>query len=168
MVSKVSIEQLSINTIRTLSIDMIEKANSGHPGLPMGAAPLAYVLWTEFMNHNPKNSKWFNRDRFVLSAGHGSALLYSLLHLSGYNVTMDDLKNFRQYGSKTPGHPEVHHTDGVEATTGPLGQGIAMAVGMAMAERFLASKYNKEDLSVIDHNTYALVGDGDLMEGISH
>ncbi|MGG1290385.1 transketolase [Bacillus smithii] len=168
MVSKVSIEQLSINTIRTLSIDMIEKANSGHPGLPMGAAPLAYVLWTEFMNHNPKHSKWFNRDRFVLSAGHGSALLYSLLHLSGYNVTMDDLKNFRQYGSKTPGHPEVHHTDGVEATTGPLGQGIAMAVGMAMAERFLASKYNKEDLSVIDHNTYALVGDGDLMEGISH
>jgi len=168
MVNTVSIEQLSINTIRTLSIDMIEKANSGHPGLPMGAAPLAYVLWTEFMKHNPKNSKWFNRDRFVLSAGHGSALLYSLLHLSGYNVTMDDLKNFRQYGSKTPGHPEVHHTDGVEATTGPLGQGIAMAVGMAMAERFLASKYNKEDLSVIDHNTYALVGDGDLMEGISH
>jgi len=167
MVNTVSIEQLSINTIRTLSIDMIEKANSGHPGLPMGAAPLAYVLWTEFMKHIPKNSKWFNRDRFVLSAGHGSALLYSLLHLSGYNVTMDDLKNFRQYGSKTPGHPEVHHTDGVEATTGPLGQGIGMAVGMAMAERFLASKYNKEDLSVIDHNTYALVGDGDLMEGIS-
>ncbi|WP_339211871.1 transketolase [Aeribacillus sp. FSL K6-3256] len=168
MVNTVSIEQLSINTIRTLSIDMIEKANSGHPGLPMGAAPLAYVLWTEFMKHIPKNSKWFNRDRFVLSAGHGSALLYSLLHLSGYNVTMDDLKNFRQYGSKTPGHPEVHHTDGVEATTGPLGQGIRMAVGMAMAERFLTSKYNKEDLSVIDHNTYALVGDGDLMEGISH
>lgn len=168
MTNKVSIEQLSINTIRTLSIDMIEKANSGHPGLPMGAAPMAYVLWTEFMNHNPKNSKWFNRDRFVLSAGHGSAMLYSLLHLSGYDVSMDDLKNFRQYGSNTPGHPEVHDTDGVEATTGPLGQGIAMAVGMAMAERFLAEKYNRKDLAVIDHYTYALVSDGDLMEGISH
>lgn len=163
-----SVEQLSINTIRTLSIDMIEKANSGHPGLPMGAAPMAYVLWTEFMNHNPKNSKWFNRDRFILSAGHGSALLYSLLHLSGYQVTIDDLKGFRQFGSKTPGHPEVHHTDGVEATTGPLGQGIAMAVGMAMAESFLANKYNRDGLSVVDHYTYALVGDGDLMEGISH
>jgi len=164
----VSVEQLSINTIRTLSIDMIEKANSGHPGLPMGAAPMAYVLWTEYMNHNPKNSKWFNRDRFVLSAGHGSALLYSLLHLSGYDLSIDDLKNFRQLGSRTPGHPEVHHTDGVEATTGPLGQGIAMAAGMAMAERFLANKYNRDGLSVVDHYTYALVGDGDLMEGISH
>ncbi|MBS3681910.1 transketolase [Ornithinibacillus massiliensis] len=162
-----TVEQLSINAIRTLSIDAIEKANSGHPGLPMGAAPMAYTLWTDFMNHNPKNSKWFNRDRFVLSAGHGSMLLYSLLHLSGYNVTIDDLKNFRQWGSKTPGHPEVNHTDGVEATTGPLGQGIAMAVGMAMAERHLASKYNKEDLAVVDHYTYSLVGDGDLMEGIS-
>lgn len=162
-----TVEQLSINAIRTLSIDAIEKANSGHPGLPMGAAPMTYTLWTDFMNHNPKNSKWFNRDRFVLSAGHGSMLLYSLLHLSGYNVTIDDLKNFRQWGSKTPGHPEVHHTDGVEATTGPLGQGIAMAVGMAMAERHLASKYNKKDLAVVDHYTYSLVGDGDLMEGIS-
>jgi len=164
----VSVEQLSINTIRTLSIDMIEKANSGHPGLPMGAAPMAYVLWTEYMNHNPKNSKWFNRDRFILSAGHGSALLYSLLQLSGYDLSIDDLKNFRQLGSRTPGHPEVHHTDGVEATTGPLGQGIAMAVGMAMAERFLANKYNRDGLSIVDHYTYAMVGDGDLMEGISH
>lgn len=163
-----NIEQLSVNTIRTLSIDAIEKANSGHPGLPMGAAPMAYTLWTDFMNHNPKNSKWFNRDRFVLSAGHGSMLLYSLLHLSGYDVTMEDIKEFRQWGSKTPGHPEVHHTDGVEATTGPLGQGIAMAVGMAMAEAHLAAKFNKEDLAVVDHYTYALVSDGDLMEGISH
>ncbi|MUK90735.1 transketolase [Ornithinibacillus sp. L9] len=163
-----NVEQLSINTIRTLSIDAIENANSGHPGLPMGAAPMAYTLWTDFMNHNPKNSKWFNRDRFVLSAGHGSMLLYSLLHLSGYDVSMDDLKNFRKWDSKTPGHPEVHHTDGVEATTGPLGQGIAMSVGMAMAEEHLSAKYNKEDVSIIDHYTYALVSDGDLMEGISH
>ena len=163
-----SVEQKSVNALRTLSIDMIEKANSGHPGLPMGAAPMAYVLWTDFMKHNPKNSKWYDRDRFVLSAGHGSALLYSLLHLSGYDVTIEDLKNFRQYGSRTPGHPEVTDTDGVEATTGPLGQGISMAVGMAMAERFLAAKYNKDDLAIVDHYTYALVGDGDLMEGISH
>ncbi|WP_188455616.1 transketolase [Virgibacillus oceani] len=161
-------EQLSINTIRTLAIDAIEHANSGHPGLPMGAAPMAYTLWTDFMNHNPKNSKWFNRDRFVLSAGHGSMLLYGLLHLSGYDVTIDDLKDFRQWNSKTPGHPEVHHTDGVEATTGPLGQGVAMSVGMAMAEAHLAATYNKENYSIIDHYTYALVSDGDLMEGISH
>ncbi|GAB3066642.1 transketolase [Virgibacillus ainsalahensis] len=163
-----NIEQQSINTIRTLSIDAIENANSGHPGLPMGAAPMAYTLWTDFMNHNPKNSKWFNRDRFVLSAGHGSMLLYSLLHLSGYNVTIDDLKGFRQWGSKTPGHPEVNHTDGVEATTGPLGQGIAMSVGMAMAEAHLSAKFNKDDIKVVDHHTYAIVSDGDLMEGISH
>ncbi|MFD1450288.1 transketolase [Oceanobacillus sojae] len=162
------IEELSINTIRTLSIDAIEKANSGHPGLPMGAAPMAYTLWTDFMNHNPKNSKWFNRDRFVLSAGHGSMLLYSLLHLSGYKVSIDDLKEFRQWDSKTPGHPEVHHTDGVEATTGPLGQGIAMSVGMAMAEAHLSATYNKEAYNVVDHYTYAIVSDGDLMEGISH
>lgn len=166
--STISVEQLSINTIRTLAIDAIEKANSGHPGLPMGAAPLAYTLWTDFMTHNPKHSKWFNRDRFVLSAGHGSMLLYSLLHLSGYHVTMDDLKNFRQWGSNTPGHPEVRDTDGVEMTTGPLGQGIASAVGMAMAEAHLAATYNKEDFPVVDHHTFALVGDGDLMEGISH
>lgn len=161
-------EQLSINTIRTLAIDAIENANSGHPGLPMGAAPMAYTLWTDFMTHNPKNSKWFNRDRFVLSAGHGSMLLYGLLHLSGYDVTIDDLKSFRQWNSRTPGHPEVHHTDGVEATTGPLGQGIAMSVGMAMAEAHLASLYNKDDINIIDHHTYALISDGDLMEGISH
>ncbi|WP_409294268.1 transketolase [Peribacillus sp. SCS-26] len=161
------IDSLSINTIRTLSIDAIQKANSGHPGLPMGAAPMAYTLWTQFMNHNPKNPDWFNRDRFVLSAGHGSMLLYSLLHLSGYGVTMDDIKGFRQWGSKTPGHPEYKHTPGVEATTGPLGQGVAMAVGMAMAERHLASTYNKGDHQVVDHFTYALCGDGDLMEGVS-
>src|SRR5699024_3653341 len=158
------VEQLSVNTIRTLSMDAIQKANSGHPGLPMGAAPMTYTLFTDFMNHNPKHSKWFNRDRFVLSAGHGSMLLYGLLHLSGYDVTSDDIKNFRQWCSRTPGHPEVHDTDGVEATTGPLGQGIAMAVGMAMAEAHLAATYNKPDISIIDHYTYALVSDGDLME----
>lgn len=163
-----NIEQLAINTIRTLAIDAIEKANSGHPGLPMGAAPMAYTLFTDVMQHHPKNAKWFNRDRFILSAGHGSMLLYSLLHLSGYDVTLDDLKNFRQWGSRTPGHPEVHETDGVEATTGPLGQGVAIAVGMAMAEAHLAAKYNREHYNIIDHYTYALVGDGDIMEGISH
>jgi len=162
------IDQEAVNTIRTLSIDAIEKANSGHPGLPMGAAPMAYVLWTKFLKVNPTTSRnWKNRDRFVLSAGHGSALLYSLLHLSGYNVTLNDLKNFRQLNSLTPGHPEVNHTDGVEATTGPLGQGIAMAVGMAMAETHLAAKYNRECFPIVDHYTYALCGDGDLMEGVS-
>lgn len=160
-------DQLAVTTIRTLSIDAIEKANSGHPGLPMGAAPMAYALWTKVMNHNPKNPQWFNRDRFVLSAGHGSMLLYSLLHLAGYDLPLDELKNFRQWGSKTPGHPEYKHTDGVEATTGPLGQGIAMAVGMAMAERHLASVYNKDGHEVIGHHTYALCGDGDLMEGVA-
>src|SRR5699024_3836310 len=133
------IDALAVNTVRTLSIDAVQKANSGHPGLPMGAAPMAYARWTKHMNVNPKNSSWVDRDRFVLSAGHGSALLYSLLHLSGYDVTMDDLKNLRQYESNTPGHPEVHFTDGVEATTGPLGQGFANAVGMAMAEAHLAA-----------------------------
>lgn len=161
------VEKLSIETIRTLSIDAIEKANSGHPGMPMGAAPMAYTLWTKFMNVNPSNPEWFNRDRFVLSAGHGSMLLYSLLHLTGYDVSMDDLKSFRQWGSKTPGHPEYGHTPGVDATTGPLGQGIAMAVGMAMAERHLAETYNKPSFNVVDHFTYAICGDGDLMEGIS-
>jgi transketolase len=161
------IDDLSVTSIRTLAIDTIEKANSGHPGLPMGAAPMTYALWTRFMNQNPKNPKWFNRDRFVLSAGHGSALLYSMLHLSGYNVTMDDLKQFRQWGSKTPGHPEYGHTEGVEATTGPLGQGIAMAVGMAMAERHLAAVYNKENFEIVNHYTYSICGDGDLMEGVS-
>ncbi|MED3624160.1 transketolase [Neobacillus thermocopriae] len=162
-----TVDELSVTTIRTLSIDMIEKANSGHPGMPMGAAPMAYTLWTRFMNHNPKNPNWFNRDRFVLSAGHGSALLYSMLHLSGYNLSMDDLKQFRQWGSKTPGHPEYGHTEGVEATTGPLGQGIAMAVGMAMAERHLASVYNKDRYEIVNHFTYSICGDGDLMEGVS-
>lgn len=162
-----TIDQLAITTIRTLSIDAIEKANSGHPGMPMGAAPMAYTLWTRFMNHNPSNPKWFNRDRFVLSAGHGSMLLYSLLHLSGYDVSMEDIKQFRQWGSKTPGHPEYGHTPGVEATTGPLGQGIAMAVGMAMAERHLAATYNKDNFEIINHYTYAICGDGDLMEGVS-
>jgi len=161
------VDQLAINTIRTLSIDAIEKANSGHPGLPMGAAPMAYTLWTKFLRHNPKNPSWFNRDRFVLSAGHGSMLLYSLLHLSGYNLPMEEIKKFRQWGSKTPGHPEVGHTEGVEATTGPLGQGIAMSVGMAMAERHLAAVYNKPNHEVVDHFTYALCGDGDLMEGVA-
>jgi transketolase len=163
-----TLETLAVNTIRTLSIDAINKANSGHPGLPMGAAPSVYALWANHLNHNPKNSKWFNRDRFVLSAGHGSSMLYSLLHLAGYDVTMDDLKSFRQLNSKTPGHPEFGHTDGVDATTGPLGQGIGNAVGMAMAEAHLAAKFNKEKFPVIDHYTYALVGDGDLSEGISY
>ena len=158
---------LAINTIRSLSIDAIEKANSGHPGLPMGAAPMAYVLWQKHLNFNPKNVDWFNRDRFVLSAGHGSMLIYSLLHLSGI-LEMDDLKEFRQYESKTPGHPEFKHTDGVEITTGPLGQGFAMSVGMAMAETHLNATFNTDDHKVVDHYTYVLASDGDLMEGISH
>ncbi|MBZ9534079.1 transketolase [Cytobacillus oceanisediminis] len=162
-----NVEKLAVNTIRTLSIDAIEKSNSGHPGMPMGAAPMAYALWAKEMNHNPANPNWFNRDRFVLSAGHGSMLLYSLLHLFNYGVTIDDLKNFRQWESKTPGHPEFGHTPGVEATTGPLGQGIAMAVGMAMAERHLAETYNKDNFPVVDHYTYSICGDGDLMEGVS-
>lgn len=161
-------DHLGVNTIRTLSIEAVQKANSGHPGLPMGAAPMAYALWTKHLKVNPTTSRnWVDRDRFVLSAGHGSAMLYSLLHLSGYNVTIDDLKNFRQWDSKTPGHPEVHHTDGVEATTGPLGQGIAMAVGMAMAEAHLAATYNRDSFPIMDHYTYAICGDGDLMEGVS-
>ncbi|MCY7486577.1 transketolase [Paenibacillus alvei] len=168
MLTKETIDQLAVDTIRTLSIDAINRANSGHPGLPMGAAPMAYALWSRLLNHNPGHAKWFNRDRFVLSAGHGSALLYSLLHLSGYQVSLDDLKQFRKLNSKTPGHPEYGHTDGVEATTGPLGQGLAMAVGMAMAEAHLASKFNQDGFPVIDHYTYALVGDGCLMEGISY
>lgn len=163
-----NIETLAVNTIRTLSIDAINRANSGHPGLPMGAAPMAYALWANHLKHNPGNAKWFDRDRFVLSAGHGSSMLYSLLHLAGYNVSLEDLKNFRKLNSKTPGHPEFGHTDGVEATTGPLGQGIANAVGMAMAEAHLAAKFNQDGFPVIDHYTYTLVGDGDLMEGISY
>lgn len=158
---------LAINAIRTLSIDAIEKANSGHPGLPMGAAPMAYTLWTKQLRHNPQNPKWYNRDRFVLSAGHGSMLLYSLLHLGGYDLDLEEIKNFRQWGSLTPGHPEYGHTVGVEATTGPLGQGIAMSVGMAMAEKHLAATYNKPGHEIVDHYTFALCGDGDLMEGVA-
>lgn len=161
-------DQLAVNAIRTLSIDQVEKAGAGHPGLPMGAAPMAYVLWTKHYRNNPQNAKWFNRDRFVLSAGHGSPLIYSLLHLSGFDVSLDDLKRFRSLGSNTPGHPESHLTEGVETTTGPLGQGIANSVGMAMAEAHLASSYNKKDKNIIDHYTYVLCGDGDLQEGISY
>jgi len=163
-----SVEQLSIDTIRTLAIDSIEKAKSGHPGMPMGAAPMGYQLFAKNMKHNPLNPTWVNRDRFVLSAGHGSMLLYSLLHLSGYDLPMEELKNFRQWGSLTPGHPEFGHTAGVDATTGPLGQGIAMAVGMAIAEAQLGATYNKEGHELINHFTYSICGDGDLMEGVSH
>ncbi len=162
-----SLEDLCINTLRMLSADAIQKANSGHPGLPLGAASMAYVLWTRFLKFNPAEPKWVNRDRFVHSAGHGSALLYSLLHLCGFELSLDDLKEFRQWGSKTPGHPEYDPELGVECTTGPLGQGFAMGVGMAMAERFLAAEYNKSDFPIIDHYTYGIVSDGDLMEGIS-
>lgn len=163
-----SLTQLSINTIRLLSVDAVQKANSGHPGLPMGSAPMTYVLWQKHLQHNPKNPKWPNRDRFVLSAGHGSMLLYSMLHLTGYDLALDELKAFRQWGSRAPGHPESFCTPGVEATTGPLGQGATNAVGMAMAERFLAGRYNQPGHTIVDHMTYALVGDGDMMEGITH
>jgi len=164
---QVSIDELSVNTIRLLSVDMVQKANSGHPGLPLGAAPMAYVLFSRFLRFNPQDPKWPNRDRFVLSAGHGSALLYSLLHLYGYDLSLEDLKNFRQMGSKTPGHPESHITPGVEVTTGPLGQGFANGLGMAMGEEFLAATYNKDGYPVQDHYTYSIVSDGDLMEGIA-
>jgi transketolase len=162
-----NLDTMCINTIRTLAMDAIQKANSGHPGAPMGLAPAAYVLWTQYLKHNPANPQWVNRDRFVLSGGHASMLLYSLLHLSGYDLSLDDLKNFRQWGSKTPGHPEYRHTPGVETTTGPLGQGFANAVGMAMAERHLAARFNRPDTAIIDHYTYVMCGDGDLMEGLS-
>ena len=158
--------KLAINTIRTLSMDAVQKANSGHPGLPMGAAPLAYVLWMRHLRYNPRNPGWHNRDRFVLSAGHGSMLLYALLHLTGFDVSLDDLKNFRQWGSPTPGHPEHGDTAGVETTTGPLGQGAATAVGMALAEAYLARYFNSDGYKLVDHHTYALVSDGDLMEGV--
>jgi transketolase len=162
------IEEKSINTIRLLSAEAIQKANTGHPGMPMGMAPVAYLLYKNIMKHNPKNSKWLNRDRFVLSGGHGSMLLYSILHLSGYDISLDDLKNFRQWKSKTPGHPEFGSTDGVETTTGPLGQGLANAVGMAVAQKHLAAIFNKDDFKILDHFIYAEAGDGDLMEGLSH
>ena len=163
-----TLDELCINTIRFLSVDAVQQANSGHPGMPMGAAPMAYVLWTKFLRHSPRNPGWPDRDRFVLSAGHGSMLIYSLLHLSGYDLSLDDLKNFRQWGSKTPGHPEYGDTPGVETTTGPLGQGLATGVGMAIAERHLAATFNKSDQDIVNHYTYGIVSDGDLMEGISH
>ena len=163
------IDVMSVNAIRALAADTVQKANSGHPGLPLGAAAMAYELWAKHMKHNPKNPEWANRDRFILSGGHGSSLLYSLFHVFGYgDLSMDDMKNFRQWGSKTPGHPEYGHTVGVEATTGPLGAGMAMAVGMAMAEAHLASRFNKEGYPVVDHYTYVLGGDGCMMEGISY
>jgi transketolase len=163
-----SLDQLSIDTLRLLAVDTVQKANSGHPGAPLGCAPMAYLLFHKLMKHNPKHSRWADRDRFVLSNGHASALLYGTLFLTGYDLTLDDLKSFRQWGSRTPGHPERGHTDGVEVTTGPLGQGIAMAVGMAMAEKHLAAVYNRPGFEVVDHHTYAMLGDGDLMEGVSH
>ena len=163
----ISLENLSINTIRMLSADSVQHANSGHPGMPMGAAAMAFTLWTKFLKHNPKDPDWFDRDRFILSAGHGSMLIYSLLHLTGYDLPLDELKRFRQFGSKTPGHPERGHTPGVEVATGPLGQGFSNAVGMAIAEAWLAAKYNKPGHTVVDHYTYSICGDGCLMEGIT-
>jgi transketolase len=167
MIMKNDLDQLCINTIRFLSVDAVQKANSGHPGMPLGAAPMAYALWTGLLKHNPRNPHWFDRDRFVLSAGHGSMLLYSLLHLTGYDLSLDDIKQFRQWGSKAPGHPERGHTPGVEVTTGPLGQGFANAVGMAIAEAQLAARYNRPGHEIIDHATYAILSDGDLMEGVA-
>src|SRR5260370_12090963 len=161
------LDQLCINTVRFLSVDAVQKANSGHPGMPLGAAPMAYVLWTRLLKHNPRNPDWPDRDRFVLSAGHGSMLLYSLLHLTGYDLSLDDIKQFRQWGSKAAGHPERGHAPGVEVTTGPLGQGFGNAVGMAIAEAQLAARYNRPRFEVIDHATYAIVSDGDLMEGVA-
>ena len=161
------LDRLAVDTIRTLAIDGVQQANSGHPGAPMGMAPMAYALWTRFLHHAPTHPDWPNRDRFVLSAGHASMLLYALLHLTGYDVTLDDLEHFRQWGSRTPGHPEFGMTAGVEATTGPLGQGIANAVGMAIAERRLAAEFNRPGHAVIDHWTYAICSDGDLQEGIA-
>jgi transketolase len=166
--AETTLDQLSIDTLRLLAVDTVQKANSGHPGAPLGCAPMAYLLFHKLMKHNPKHAKWADRDRFVLSNGHASALLYGTLFLSGYDVTLDDLKSFRQWESRTPGHPERGDTDGVEVTTGPLGQGLAMAVGMAMAEKHLAAVYNKPGFDVVDHHTYVLLGDGDLMEGVSH
>ena len=159
--------RLAVDTIRTLAIDGVQQANSGHPGAPMGMAPMAYALWTRFLHHAPTHPDWPNRDRFVLSAGHASMLLYALLHLTGYDVTLDDLRHFRQWGSRTPGHPEFGVTAGVEATTGPLGQGIANAVGMAIAERRLAAEFNRPGHNIVDHWTYAICSDGDLQEGIA-
>ncbi|MCJ7764302.1 MAG: transketolase, partial [Dehalococcoidales bacterium] len=160
-------DELCINTIRFLAVDAVQKANSGHPGAPMGAAPMAYILWDRFLKHNPDDPDWPDRDRFILSAGHASALLYSLLYLTGYDLSLEEIKQFRQWGSKTPGHPEYGLAPGVETTTGPLGQGFANGVGMAIAERWLSRHYNRPGYSIIDHYTYAIVSDGDLMEGVS-
>ncbi len=165
---KNDLDTLCINTIRMLCVDAVQQANSGHPGMPMGAAAMAYTLWTRFLRHNPQNPKWPDRDRFVLSAGHGSMLLYSLLHLTGYDLPLEELKNFRQWGSRTPGHPEYGRTPGVETTTGPLGQGFANGIGMAIAERFLAARFNRPGYTIVDHHTYGIISDGDLMEGVSH
>ncbi len=165
---KTDLDTLCINTIRTLSLDAVQRANSGHPGLPLGMAPTAYILWTKFLRHNPKNPKWFNRDRFLLSAGHGSMLIYSLLHLTGYDLPLEELKNFRQLHSKTPGHPENILTPGVEITTGPLGQGFANGVGMGIAQAHLAALFNRKGFPVIDHYIYCICSDGDLMEGVSY
>src|SRR5213594_3903643 len=162
-----NLDELAINTIRFLAMDAVQKANSGHPGLPMGAAAMAYVLWTRFLRHDPLKPHWPNRDRFVLSAGHGCMLLYSLLHLTGYDLTLDDIKSFRQWDSRTPGHPESDITPGVEATTGPLGQGISNAVGMAIAEAHLAARFNRPGHEIVDHQTYVLASDGDVMEGVA-
>src|SRR5579863_2512938 len=162
-----TLEDLCINTIRILSADAVQNANSGHPGMPMGAAAMAYTLWNRFLKHNPKDPNWFDRDRFVLSAGHGSMLLYSLLHLTGYDLPLEELKHFRKLNSRTPGHPERGHTVGVEVATGPLGQGFSNGVGMAMAEAWLAARFNRPGHAIVDHFTYAICGDGDLMEGIT-
>ena len=158
-----NVEALSVDTIRALAMDAVQKANSGHPGTPMALAPVAYTIFTKFLRHNPENPLWPDRDRFILSSGHASMLLYSILHLTGYDLTLEDLKNFRQWGSRTPGHPEFSHTPGVETTTGPLGQGFANGVGMAIAERFLAGRYNRIGHEIVDHHVYAICSDGDLM-----
>ena len=164
---KNKMDDLSVATIRTLALDSVENAQHGHLGMPLGSAPMAYALFRYIMKHNPKNSTWYDRDRFILTSGHGSILLYTLLHLSGYEVSVEDLKKFRKLGSITPGHPEVGVTPGVEATTGPLGQGISTSVGFAIAERNLAQTYNKDDLNIVDHYTFTICGDGDLMEGVA-
>src|SRR5258708_20511858 len=161
------LDEKCINTIRFLAVDMVQKAKSGHPGTPMGAATMAYVLWDRFLKYHPRNPTWADRDRFILSPGHASALLYSLLYLTGYDLSLDDLKQFRQWGSKTPGHPEYHETPGVEVTTGPLGQGFAHGVGMALAERWLAKHYNRPGHDIINHHTYPIVSDGEMQEGVT-
>src|SRR5581483_5510813 len=162
-----SLDKLCVDTIRTLSMDAVQKANSGHPGTPMALAPLAYVLYTRVMRHNPRNPDWINRDRFILSAGHASMLLYASLYLSGYPMTLEDIENFRQVGSPTAGHPERKYSPGIEATTGPLGQGISMSVGLALAERMLAARFNRDGQEIIDHYTFAIASDGDIQEGVA-